>query len=131
MIAAHIQQVKPELIPSPPFTTVTNEPPTTVLSKSQPAASKSKASGAKSKSNAKASSSSATGPTPRQVRLPQPPVSLSGPASRLSPYSPAVPTGMLLETIKAGMTANAEAGAPAAGAAGGGKGKRKVIRVKG
>ena len=58
----------------------------------------------------------------------------------MSAYSPAISTGMLVETVKAGMNATNEAGAPGAGGApagqgpaGGGaaKGKRKVVRVRG
>ena len=56
-------------------------------------------------------------------RLPQPPD-----PQCLSQYSPALVSGVLVETIKAGMNANTDAPAVAAGA--GGKGKRKVVRVR-
>jgi len=58
----------------------------------------------------------------------------------VSPYSPAISTGVLIETVKAGMAgAAAEGGMGGAGAGPGGaaagntagKGKRKVVRVRG
>ena len=62
-------------------------------------------------------------PKPPSPPQPHPPLT-----SRVSPYSPAIPSGVLIETLKAGM--NAQEGAPAIGG-GGGKGKRKVVRVRG
>lgn len=69
-------------------------------------------------------------------RLPVPPEPHPALASRVSAYSPALSTGVLIETIKAGMNAQ-EANTAAAGPGGGGpfpgmqKGKRKVVRVRG
>lgn len=54
--------------------------------------------------------------------MPHPPL-----ANRVSPYSPALVSGVLVETVKAGMNAPD----PGMGAMGGGKGKRKVVRVRG
>lgn len=71
-------------------------------------------------------------------KLPVPPEPLPDLANRVSAYSPALSTGVLVETVKAGMNATESAGTgagmpgpggPAAGA--GGKGKRKVVRVRG
>ena len=70
-------------------------------------------------------------------RLPLPPTPHPPPASRISPLSPALVSGVLIETVKAGMNATEGAGGPAGpgavpGAGGaGGKGKRKVVRVRG
>lgn len=69
-------------------------------------------------------------------QLPIPPEPHPPLASRVSPYSPAISTGVLIETVKAGMNATET---PAAGAvpgvpgipAGAQKGKRKVVRVRG
>lgn len=65
-------------------------------------------------------------------RLPIPPEPHPPLASRVSAYSPAISTGVLVETVKAGMNATENQGV---GAGGGGagmqKGKRKVIRVRG
>ena len=68
--------------------------------------------------------------------MPQPPEPLSSLSVRLSPYSPAISTGMLIETVKAGMNAQEQAAAGGAGGPGQGtntpmKGKRKVVRVRG
>ena len=56
----------------------------------------------------------------------------------MSPYSPAISTGVLIETVKAGMAGAAAEGSmggagagPGGAAAGAGKGKRKVVRVRG
>lgn len=70
-------------------------------------------------------------------RLPIPPEPLPPFASRVSPYSPAVSTGVLIETVKAGMNAQEVNAGPGAGpgtpnpAGGAQKGKRKVVRVRG
>jgi signal recognition particle subunit SRP19 len=85
-------------------------------------------------------------------RTPQPPLPEPTLNQRLPPFSPLVETGMLLDTIKAGLKADEAAaaqqqaqgqlpgtpgaggpgGAGGAGGAGGGKGKgvKKVIRVR-
>ena len=63
-----------------------------------------------------------------------PPEPLPPIAARLSAYSPALPTGVLIETVKAGMNAEAGAAAAPGGAPqipAGGKGKRKIIRARG
>jgi len=71
--------------------------------------------------------------------LPTPPTPLPPLGTRVSPYSPAISTGVLIETVKAGMAGAAAEGmggpgpGPGGAAAGGigGKGKRKVVRVRG
>ena len=67
-------------------------------------------------------------------RLPVPPEPHPPLGSRVSTYSPAISTGVLIETVKAGMNAaeNSATGAgPGAPPAGTAKGKRKVVRMKG
>jgi signal recognition particle subunit SRP19 len=49
--------------------------------------------------------------------------------SRLSAYSPALPSSVLVETVTAGMNAQENAASPSAGMSSG-KGKRKVVRVR-
>ena len=67
-------------------------------------------------------------------RLPVPPEPYPPLGSRVSTYSPAISTGVLIETVKAGMNAaensamGAGPGAPPVAAA---KGKRKVVRMRG
>jgi signal recognition particle subunit SRP19 len=66
--------------------------------------------------------------------LPVPPEPHPPLGSRVSPYSPAISTGILIETVKAGMNAveNSAVGAsPATPPAAAAKGKRKVVRVRG
>jgi signal recognition particle subunit SRP19 len=66
-------------------------------------------------------------------RLPIPPEPHPTLATRLSPYSPALSTGVLVDTVKAGMSAQENAGGigGSAGVSGGQKGKRKLVRVRG
>lgn len=138
MLAQQIQLFKPDLVPKPPYTSEPSEvapaPPTDAARPStpQPASSaKGKASAAKGKapSMPAAISSAPAPPRKNQSQRPKPPVP---PApwppltSRVSPYSPALPSGVLVDTVKAGMSA--QEAAP--GIAGGGKGKRKVVRVR-
>ena len=137
-ISFYIQTVKPELIPKPPFTNTSNTaPPTTEVPSSagttskQPTApsSKSKQQAVKTKGKAKAEKV-AEQERAKKSRLPQPPEPLPPLASRLSAYSPALPSGVLVDTIKAGMSASAADNA-LGGPQGGAKGKRKVVRVRG
>jgi signal recognition particle subunit SRP19 len=51
-------------------------------------------------------------------------------ATRVSAYSPAISTGVLVETVKAGMNAQESAGSGTSGV-GVQKGKRKMVRVRG
>lgn len=123
MIALQIQRNKPDNIPKAPYTLSTPKPPSAPPPLSS---TKHKSSSNKPKPPA---------PTTKQSgrRLPVPPDPQPQLSIRLSPYSPALPTGVLIETVKAGMNAESGAaagpGAPAVGGAG--KGKRKVVRVRG
>ncbi|KAJ6491333.1 signal recognition particle, SRP19 subunit [Mycena vitilis] len=124
-IAARIQQTKPHSKPVPPFhpassTTPSPAPPPTMGKGKQASAPAPK-------------KPSASRPAPAPP-LPHPPLN-----ARVSPYSPALATGMLVDAVKAGMAAQAEAaaapgtpGTPGQQAPGGAqKGKRKVVRVRG
>lgn len=125
-IAFYIQSVKPELIPKPPFTTSPTEaesvPPSVGAGKQLPP---------KSKTKLKGKTGDKDKPTQQlsRKRLPQPPQPRAPLASSVSAYSPALPSGVLVETIKAGMSAAAAENAAAP--QGAGKGKRKVVRVRG
>ncbi|KAL5521640.1 SEC65 [Sanghuangporus sanghuang] len=125
-IALYIQGIKPELIPKPPFN---YSRPISLSSKQPQIKSASKSSKSKGgNTNQKPSSKSSHKRAP-QRRLPQPPSPRPQLASSVSAYSPALPSGVLVETVKAGMSAIAAENANAP--AGSGKGKRKVVRVRG
>ncbi|KIJ63205.1 hypothetical protein HYDPIDRAFT_156745 [Hydnomerulius pinastri MD-312] len=128
MISFQIQRIKPDNIPRPPYTTL-----------SQPVAPVAPAAKAPTSNKGKQPAKSKGGNAPLQPqvaglqRLPVPPQPEPPLASRVSPYSPALATGVLLETVKAGMNAQDQGAGAAPGMAGGGmqKGKRKVVRVRG
>ncbi|KAI0765230.1 signal recognition particle, SRP19 subunit [Fomes fomentarius] len=127
MISVQIQMLKPDSVPKPPYDTdqspqTTESPaPATPVKGKQPA-----------KGGSKATSVSNTTISPpetkRRLKVPTPPQPWPALTSRVSPYSPALPSGVLIETVKAGMSA--QEAAPGIGG-GGGKGKRKVVRVRG
>jgi len=127
-IAARIQLTKPQSKPVPPFhpTPAANTSPSTAT----PAQTMGKGKQASAPAPKKPS---ATRPAPAPP-LPHPPLN-----TRVSPYSPALATGMLVDAVKAGMAAQAEAaaapgppGTPGQQGPGGvQKGKRKVVRVRG
>ncbi|KAL5476828.1 SEC65 [Sanghuangporus weigelae] len=131
-IALYIQSIKPELIPKPPFNYSRPIPPTSSKQpqiKSAPkSSSSSKSKGGNINTNQKPSSKTSHKRTP-QRRLPQAPSPRPQLASSVSAYSPALPSGVLVETVKAGMSAIAAENANAP--PGSGKGKRKVVRVRG
>ncbi|KAF5389992.1 hypothetical protein D9757_003879 [Collybiopsis confluens] len=149
MISLQIQHLKPENIPRPPYFTSTTAVPAaavSALSTASPAAILTPSSSNKGKAPATTKSKSpiAAALQPKKTggrRLPVPPEPLPSLASRVSPYSPALSTGVLIETVKAGMNAtDNNAGGGAIGAPGTGqfgapsgpqKGKRKVVRVRG
>ncbi|KAG6877992.1 hypothetical protein C0993_001197 [Termitomyces sp. T159_Od127] len=130
MICLQIQQLKPENIPKPPYNYTPSNPaaipqpkPVSLNKGKQPAQTKSK---------------SPAAPQPKQTggcRVPVPPEPLPPLSSRISQYSPAISTGVLIETVKAGMNATESpipGAGPTPGASGGiQKGKRKVVRVRG
>ena len=126
LIAMHIQIVKPDNVPKPPYSTTSQDAPT----EPAPAPTPSKGKQPASKTAGKASStiSPAAAPTRPSGRcLPVPPAPHPPLANRVSPYSPALVSGVLVETVKAGMTAP-DPGMGALG--GGGKGKRKADRLR-
>jgi len=139
-ICADIQKTKPENIPRPPFTAsnTTSGAEATPTSTSGPTKN---SSSTKGKQTASASKGKGKGKGDRnkqiqikenRVHIPQPPQPHPALSSRVSPYSPALSSGVLIDTIKAGMSAGAVDGPGGAGtAAAGGKGKRKVVRVRG
>ena len=124
-ISFQIQRVKTDNIPREPYTYPQPVPPPVVKTpKSKTGASKSTAVGQASKTKSIRMISQRTGrplPSPSE---PQPALK-----SRVSAHSPALPSGVLIDTIRAGM--NATDGQGAAGGIPGGKGKRKVVRVRG
>ena len=151
MISFQIQLTKPDNVPKPPFTTTASSQPqttpTSLPSKSstkgkQPAF---KTAGKSSASTTNSSSSHAQIQPQQQSKaagrrlLPVPPEPQPPLTSRVSPYSPALVSGVLVETVKAGMNATEGGGAGAAGGGMGGiggggmggRGKRKVVRVRG
>jgi len=138
MICMQIQHLKPENVPRPPYNTSSSNPNPTASSASSN--SNPTSSSNKGKQPATAKSKSPIAPQPKQAggrRLPVPPEPHPPLASRVSPYSPALSTGVLIETVKAGMNAQ-ESNQGAVGGPGGAgvpnipsKGKRKVVRVRG
>lgn len=124
-ISFQIQRVKTDNIPSEPYTYPQPAPPPNVKT------TKSKTGGAKSTAGGQASKTKPNPkfPQPTGRPLPSPPEPHPALKSRLSAHSPAVPSGVLIDTIRVGM--NATEGQGAAGGIPGGKGKRKVVRVRG
>jgi signal recognition particle subunit SRP19 len=154
MISFQIQHLKPECIPKPPYNLASATPseapaaqqaPSTSNKGKQPLTTKANPTTPTSKTASTPASASASkvlqesnatnvaGNKKSHRPLPVPPEPLPPLTDRLSPYSPALATGVLLDTIQAGMNAAPEVpGAPAANApANVGKGKRKVVRVRG
>ncbi|PPQ91234.1 hypothetical protein CVT25_000089 [Psilocybe cyanescens] len=148
MICFYLQRVKPENVPKPPYVTSTTPTTTPAVTKANTTPMPAPTIQASSKEKGKQPVPSSISKTkmlssPPTVRsggrkLPVPPEPLPDLANRVSAYSPALSTGVLVETVKAGMNATESAGTgagmpgpggPAAGA--GGKGKRKVVRVRG
>ncbi|THU88900.1 signal recognition particle, SRP19 subunit [Dendrothele bispora CBS 962.96] len=138
MICIQLQRLKPENIPRLPYnTSSSNSNPSASVAPLNPNPTSSN----KGKQPATAKSKSPIAPQLKQAggkRLPIPPEPHPPLASRVSPYSPALSTGVLIETVKAGM--NAQENTQGAGGAGGPgmpglpgmqKGKRKVVRVRG
>jgi signal recognition particle subunit SRP19 len=123
-VSFQIQRVKTDNVPDEPYTYPQPAPPPTVkATKSKTSASKSTAVGQASKTKSNRKISQRTGRP-----LPSPPEPQLALKSRVSAHSPALPSGVLIDTIRAGMNAT-EGGA--AGGIPSGKGKRKVVRVRG
>lgn len=124
-ISSQIQRVKTDNIPCEPYTYPQPVPPPTVkTTKSKTSASKSTVVGQASKTKPNRKISQRTGRP-----LPSPPEPQPALKTRVSAHSPVLPSGVLIDTIRAGM--NATEGQGAAGGIPGGKGKRKVVRVRG
>ncbi|KAF7430463.1 signal recognition particle subunit [Pleurotus ostreatus] len=137
MISMQIQHLKPENIPKSPYVyspaaatapaNLTSTAPSSKKGK-QPLLSKSKS------PSVPLQPQKDSEPKRRRL-LPIPPEPLLPLATRVSPYSPALSTGVLIEAVKAGM--NAQEGLPGAAPGtpslpgGAQKGKRKVVRVRG
>ncbi|GBE89116.1 signal recognition particle, SRP19 subunit [Sparassis latifolia] len=136
MISLQIQMLKPDNVPKPPYHTAASpsepEQPAAAQKAAPVTITKGKQAASKAKSTATTPPASAAPAVPPSARgrpkPPSPPMPYPPITSRISAYSPALPSGVLIETIKAGM--NAQEAAPAVGG-GGGKGKRKVVRVRG
>lgn len=129
-LAFQIQILKPDNEPKPPYNLTASQ---SVDTPKPPPSSSSKG-----KQPANIKSKSPAVPNPKKSggrRLPVPPEPLPALASRVSAYSPAISTGVLIETVKAGMSAQ-DSNAPGAPGVPGipanmQKGKRKVVRVRG
>lgn len=130
LIAMQIQMVKPDNIPKPPYSTATSDVP----AESAPPPTSSKGKQPASKTAGKGVTSGTTmSPSAAPHRcsghsLPAPPAPHPPLPNRVSPFSPALVSGVLIDTVKAGMNAPDPITAGAGG--GGGKGKRKVVRVR-
>ncbi|KAJ8509394.1 hypothetical protein ONZ45_g8432 [Pleurotus djamor] len=117
MISIQIQHLKPETVPKPPYTySATSNDGTDAAPPPAPSAKSAKGKQtllSKSKSPSVPSQSQKDVEAKRHGRpLPVPPSPLVPLASRVSPYSPALSSGVLMEAVKAGM--NAQEGVPAA-----------------
>jgi len=124
-ISFQIQRVKTDNIPREPYTYPQPVPPPTAKpAKTKNTAGKSTAAAQPSKAKSKPKS-----PLRAGRPLPSPPEPQPALKSRVSAHSPALPSGVLIDTIRAGM--NATDGQGAVGGIPGGKGKRKVVRVRG
>lgn len=142
MISFQIQLTKPDNTPKPPYNTSpsttpapsgTSEPAPAPAPTPAPSKSSTKGKQPASKTGGKPGSSSIQ---PQQTktsgrRVPLPPAPLPALTTRISPYSPALVSGVLVETVKAGMSATEAPGMGGMGGGVGGKGKRKVVRVRG
>ncbi|KAN0085911.1 Signal recognition particle, SRP19 subunit [Tylopilus felleus] len=125
MISFQVQRIKPDNIPRPPYTMLSIPVVPALPTTKAPTSSKGKQP-AKPKSGGNASSL-----LPQKAsRLPAPPQPEPPLASRVSPYSPALATGVFVETVKAGMSTQ-DQGPVGPGPGGMQKGKRKVVRVRG
>lgn len=129
-ISYQIQRLKPELIPKTPYTYPTPKLPPT----SQPkliASGRGKQPQHKSKQAAQSSTTTTANKRSNPgCRLPVPPEPQPALNNRLSTYSPAIAAGILIDTIKAGMSAAEGGGTGGPVPNLGGKGKRKVVRVR-
>lgn len=142
MICLQLQTLKPENVPKPPYNTSATPkadappPSSTEIPAIQPSAPAPSLNKGKQPAATKSKSPAALPHHTPGRQVPVPPEPHPALANRVSPYSPSISSGVLIETVKAGMNASepspigAAPGAP--GAPGGAaKGKRKVVRVRG
>ncbi|KZT28048.1 signal recognition particle, SRP19 subunit [Neolentinus lepideus HHB14362 ss-1] len=124
-IAFQIQQLKPDNVPKEPYNYSVTQVIPAPVPKPTPSS--------KGKQPATKPRAPLTPKRTGRALLPLPPQPEPELASRVSPYSPALATGMLLETVKAGVNSQEPApGTPGTGPGGvSQKGKRKVVRVRG
>jgi len=124
LISFQIQRIKPDNIPRPPYVTLSLPVTPAVQTTKAPTSSK-------GKQPAKPKSGGDAPPllSQKASRLPAPPQPEPPLANRVSPYSPSLSTGVLVETVKAGMSAQDQS--PSGPIGGTQKGKRKVVRVRG
>jgi signal recognition particle subunit SRP19 len=138
--------LKPENIPKPPYNLAAPKESSPPVSKSAfgsgTGASTSAGSSGSGKGKQSANTSNTIKSKPPTVqdsrsqrggrRLPSPPEPHPPLTSRVSAYSPAISTGILVDAVKAGMNSPDAGLLPGAGGGGNtGKGKRKFVRVRG
>jgi len=124
-ISFQIQRVKTDNVPREPYTYPQLVPPPTAKpTKSKASTGKSTAVTQTSKAKSKPKPSQRAGRP-----LPSPPEPHPALKSRVSAHSPALQSGVLIDTVRAGM--NPTEGQGSIGGIPGGKGKRKVVRVRG
>jgi signal recognition particle subunit SRP19 len=127
MIALQIQRVKTENVPREPYT----YPPAPVPPTLKPSKPRVLPVGAKGKGKVPLPPDGGARASKRSGRpLPVPPEPRPSLAVRVAPLSPALPSGVLLDAIKASMNTQQEPGQVGAAQGGMGKGKRKVVRVR-
>lgn len=147
-ICFQIQALKPENIPKPPYNLATPK------ESSPPVLKSAISSGSGASGSPPDSAGSGKGKQPANIlnpnksikslaiqvptsqkggrRLPVPPEPFPPFSSRVSAYSPAISTGILVDAVKAGMNNPDPGSLPGAGTGGNiGKGKRKFVRVRG
>ena len=128
MISFQIQLLKPDNSPKPPYDTDATAQPEATPAPATPVKGKQPAKGGSKSTSVSNTTISPSPGTKRRQKVPSPPQPWPQLTSRVSPYSPALPSGVLIEAVKAGMSA--QESAPPVGGGGGGKGKRKVVRVR-
>ena len=141
MISLKIQQVKPSM--KPDLAALSASDNASVVAPGgdktlESPAQRSKGAGGKGDPKKLAIQGATPSKRDRRRPLPQPPLPLPPLSERFSPYSPLVPSGLLLDLWKPANDKTPAGGQGAPGATPGagdgspaGKGKRKVIRVRG
>jgi len=142
-LAIAIQQLDPSQTPLPEQIKPSHGPLSSIARSDVPVPPPSSAGKGKSvsKSTSKVASvpsSSAQPPKPKpsRTRVPKPPQPLPPLSERYNPNSPAIASGVLVDTVKVALKQQEKAALEASSVAGSqgaglGKGKRKVVRVRG